>query len=287
MSRRRPLSTATLVVLIGAALLLSAAFVALGQWQLQRRVWKLDLIERVTRNTQAAPVPVPGPAQWAPPALADQAYRRVQLQGRYLDTPSTRVQALTELGSGHWLLSPLHTTQGVTVLVNRGFVPDGAPASEAAAGTAVTVTGLLRLTEPGGGFLRANDPAAGRWFSRDVAAIATAQGLAAPVAPFFVDAQAQPAPPLPAAAAAAWPRPGMTVLSFRNHHLGYALTWFALAALAAAAAALLARSEWRLRQAPSRLNRDDGGNDGTGTTDRDQTPDGRDEHRGLAPPGPP
>ena len=40
------------------------------------------------------------------------------------------------------------------------------------------VTGLLRITEPKGGFLRKNDPAADRWFSRDVQAIAaaTAQG---------------------------------------------------------------------------------------------------------------
>ena len=36
-----------------------------------------------------------------------------------------------------------------------------------------TIEGLLRFTEPGGGFLRDNDPASGRWYSRDVAAIAS------------------------------------------------------------------------------------------------------------------
>ena len=63
------------------------------------------------------------------------------------------------------------------VLVNRGFVPPELRASGHATPLAnepapVAVTGLLRMTEPGGGLLRANDPAADRWYSRDVAAIA-------------------------------------------------------------------------------------------------------------------
>ena len=32
------------------------------------------------------------------------------------------------------------------------------------------------------------------------------------------------------------PVPGLTVVQFRNHHLGYALTWFVLAAMTAGAA---------------------------------------------------
>ena len=33
-----------------------------------------------------------------------------------------RTLAVTELGSGYWVLTPL-ATRGFTVLVNRGFVP--------------------------------------------------------------------------------------------------------------------------------------------------------------------
>jgi surfeit locus 1 family protein len=89
--------------------------------------------------------------------------------------------------------------------------------------------GLLRFSEPGGRLLQANDPAAGRWYSRDVAALAAQQGLTGPVAPYFIDLVATPG------AAPIWPRPGLTVLQFRNDHLVYALTWFALAAIMAAA----------------------------------------------------
>ena len=87
----------------------------------------------------------------------------------------TLVQAVTDYGAGFWVLTPLRTTQGFTVLVNRGFVTPERRAPETRSGAQVggpqTVVGLLRVTEPGGGFLRANDPGAGRWYSRDVAAI--------------------------------------------------------------------------------------------------------------------
>ena len=97
------------------------------------------------------------------------------------------------------------------------------------------VVGLLRLTEPGGGFLRANDAVGGRWYSRDVAAIAAARGLRA-VAPYFVDADA-------AAEPGPQPQGGMTQLSFRNTHLVYALTWFCLALMSAGAGIYLLRGK--------------------------------------------
>ena len=97
-----------------------------------------------------------------------------------------------------------------------------------------TVTGLMRDPEPGGGFLRSNDPAADRWFSRDVAAIARARQLGA-TAPFFIDADDTPNP-------GGYPVGGLTVISFRNNHLSYAVTWFALALLSVAGAVMVLRS---------------------------------------------
>ena len=34
-------------------------FVALGTWQLQRRIWKLELIDTMEQRLSAAPVPLP------------------------------------------------------------------------------------------------------------------------------------------------------------------------------------------------------------------------------------
>lgn len=211
-------------LLAGLCLLLAAGFAALGVWQVERRAWKLALIARVEARVHAPPVAPPPPARWR----GDLAYTRVALTGRFLHDRETAVQAVTERGPGWWIVTPLATNAG-TVLVNRGFVPPERrdPATRRAGQTtgAVTVIGLLREDEPGGGFLRANDPAADRWYSRDVAEIARARRLG-PVAPYFVDADATPNP-------GGWPVGGLTVVAFRNSHLVYALTWFALAALSA------------------------------------------------------
>ena len=211
---------------VGAALLF-AGFVALGVWQLQRLAWKTELIAQVDARVHAAPAPAPGPTQWSSITRQNDQYRRVVLKGTYRHDRETLVQAVTDYGGGFWVLTPLETPR-FTVLVNRGFVPPDKrdPASRAAGNGAgpVTVTGLLRATEPGGGFLRANDPAAGKWYSRDVAAIAAARDLPH-AAPYFIDADK-------AANPGGYPVGGLTVVAFSDNHLVYALTWLALALLA-------------------------------------------------------
>jgi surfeit locus 1 family protein len=214
--------------LLGAlCLLLAAGFFALGVWQIERRAWKLDLIARVEARIHAPATPVPPPSAWASIDAAGYAYRRVKAHGVFLHERETLVQAVTDLGPGWWVLTPFRTDRAL-ILVNRGFVPaerrDPATRTQGSPGGPVTVTGLLRINEPGGGFLRRNDPAADRWYSRDVAAIARARGLTQ-VAPFFFDADATLNP-------GGYPVGGLTVVTFRNSHLVYALTWFALAGLA-------------------------------------------------------
>lgn len=221
-------------MLVLAGLALTGVFLGLGTWQVERRVWKLALIDRVEARIHAEPVPAPGREEWPGLTAASAEYRRVRLTGRFAHDRATLVQALSERGAGFWVLVPLVTDRGFTVLVNRGFVPTEARERSArAAGEPegeVTLTGLLRLSEPGGGFLRRNDPAADRWYSRDVAAIATARGIdgSTAVAPYFVDADAAPNP-------GGLPMGGLTVVAFHNNHLVYALTWYALALMTAGA----------------------------------------------------
>jgi surfeit locus 1 family protein len=202
-------------------------FAGLGIWQLERRAWKLDLIARVNARVHAEPQSLPSRDVWPKINAKDDEYLRVRLQGELLQDKETLVQAVTERGPGWWVMTPMRVAAGV-VLINRGFVPfDRRDVSSRSAGSPegeVTVTGLLRMTEPRGGFLRSNDPATGRWYSRDVAAISRARELTG-AAPFFVDADATPNP-------GGFPIGGLTVVAMRNSHLAYALTWFALAGLA-------------------------------------------------------
>lgn len=204
-------------------------FVSLGVWQVQRMHWKQALIARVDARVGAAPVASPARDAWSTIDAENDEYRRVALTGRFLPVAETRTQAVTAFGAGSWLMAPLRTEAGDIVLVNRGFVPAGERATPPPVGT-VRIEGLLRISEPAGGFLRRNAPAQARWYSRDVAAIARARGLPGDaVAPFFVDAVRAPG-------ASGWPRGGLTVVAFRDSHLSYALTWFGMALLTAVAA---------------------------------------------------
>ncbi len=203
--------------------------------------WKRELIATVDARLAAAPVAPPAFEGWSP----DEAYTRVTVEGVFRHDRETLTQALTEHGAGFWVMTPLETGQG-TVLINRGFVPTDRrdPATRLAGQVAgpVRVSGLLRASEPGGGFLRGNAPEAGRWYSRDVRAIARSRGIEGPVAPYFIDADG-------AANPGGYPVGGLTVVKFRDSHLTYALTWFGLCLLSLGGAVLVWRSRRRERAA--------------------------------------
>lgn len=237
---RGPLALALLGIF---ALALFAGFIALGTWQVHRLAWKQALIARVDARVHAPPVAPPGRAQWPGMSAEQDEYLHVRLSGVFLPDRQTLVWTATDEGSGYWVMTPLRMADGSIVLVNRGFAPaewcgrDGrCPAGPSGE---VTLTGLLRMPETSR-FLRRNDPAHDTWYTRDVAAIAAARGLHG-VAPYFVDADAQPA-------AGKWPEGGKTVISFPNNHLSYLVTWYLLALMVLGASLYVGYDEYRLRR---------------------------------------
>ncbi|RZL57578.1 MAG: SURF1 family protein [Variovorax sp.] len=261
--RRSAAARAARWLCLVVALAVFAGFLALGTWQIQRRTWKLALIERVTQRIGGPPVALPSSDRWSRDDAAENEYRRVRATGIFLNDRETLVQATTDYGSGFWVMTPLETTDGRSVLVNRGFVSparrdrrlrnDGSDAARMPA----DVVGLLRPSQPGGSFLRRNDPQGERWYSRDVQAIAQARGLAG-AAPYFIDAQevdrsgnvvgrSVRGEIVDGTEPARWPVAGLTVIDFHNNHLVYAVTWFALAAMVAAATAYVVREDRKRR----------------------------------------
>lgn len=251
---RRSLSIFARAVLALTGIALFLGFISLGTWQVQRRAWKLDLMERVDQRVHAQPVALPQVTQWPQVDATGYEYLPVQAQGHWLHDKTLLAQALTEDGGGFWVMTPLQTSEGFAVWVNRGFIPNEQrrlwlPSGlefqrELVSSNAVqplTVTGLLRLSEPGGGFLRDNAPEEGRWHARDVAAMTAAASLAQ-AAPYFVDAGL---PGQVQASDVGRPKSGMTVISFHNSHLVYAITWYGLAAMVVLAAWIVLRHERR------------------------------------------
>jgi surfeit locus 1 family protein len=217
-------------------------FAALGHWQIARRAWKHDLIARIDARIHAAPVPAPGPAHWPGVTELDE-YRRVSVTGILLDGQSTLVHASTALGYGYWVMTPLRRADGSVVLINQGYVPatwrGRDPPGSIRADGPVSVTGLLRASQHETWFSK-NEPATGNWHARDVAAIAGSKGFDE-VAPYFIDADADPRAPADA------PTGGLTQVSFPDHHLFYALTWFGLAGLSMMGFSIVWSPRWLAR----------------------------------------
>ena len=241
-------------LLVVLAALVFVTFAALGTWQVTRLFWKLDLIARIEQRVHAKEVTAPLPDQWAKLNAPNDEYRRIRITGIFIAGQDTLVQAVTERGGGFWVLTPLRLAGGAVVMVNRGFIPTEATRTVEPATTDThslsNVTGLLRMTQPGGAFLRQNDPINHRWYSRDVQAIAKAIGLSR-VAPYFVDADASSTPLAEPSENNVYvvPTGGLTVIAFHNNHLVYALTWYALASMVAGAA-------WYFSSAKRRLEHD-------------------------------
>jgi surfeit locus 1 family protein len=244
---RRPRGLFALILMTLFGLCLLVGFIELGNWQVRRLAWKRDLIARVDQRVHAPPAAPPSPDQWPQVTAERDEYRHVQLTGEFLHDRQTLIWAASDQGSGYFVLTPLRTADGSIVLVNRGFAPEDwcGRDGHCAAGPSgpVTVTGLLRLSEPSG-FFRHNDPAHNSWYTRDVPAIAQARGLTR-VAPYFIDLDA---PAASASGTHTWPEGGTRVINFPNSHLSYLITWYLMALLTLVAGAYVGYDEYKLRR---------------------------------------
>lgn len=214
-------------------LLMLACLVGLGVWQLQRRAEKHILIAALTERLAAAPVELPPPGEWAALTPERDEFRRVTLRAQPLPRPHGFVFTSGSplrpdvAGLGVWEFAPVRTAAGQTVVVNLGFVPDGRVAPDPADPEPVTLSGYLRFPEQVTPFTPIPDLMRRTWYLRDSAAMAQTLEWGE-VAPFYLDLEA-PSPP------SGLPQPGPLRVRLRDQHLQYAITWFSLAVVTAAA----------------------------------------------------
>jgi len=205
-----------------ACALLFALLCGLGAWQMERLQWKLALIGTVNSHMAAAPLPLD---QIQAMNRREAQYRRVTLTGRF-DHAHEAFVFTTDAGAPvYHVLTPFIVDDGRTLMVDRGEVPKEKrdPATRAAGNVmgSTVVTGVWRIPDAPGAFTPAPNPAQRIWYSRDLAGIAAVAHLTL-AAPVVIEADATANP-------GGWPRGGQTVVSFRNQHLSYAVTWFGLA----------------------------------------------------------
>ena len=211
-----------------AALAVLAVLVGLGSWQLDRRVWKEQVLETRAQRLTAPAVAYSEIAAATDAALDVAEYRPIRLRGRYRPAGELKLLSRTRDGrAGFHVITPLVADgadgAGAVVLVDRGWVPiDGADALAPLPIDPVEVDGFVRRFETPGRFTPDNDPITGTWFYLDRDQIAAALKVDA-VAPFYV----QRAPG--AAPSDVYPAGGVPDVALRNPHLQYAITWYSLA----------------------------------------------------------
>ncbi len=217
----------------------------LGLWQVERKAWKENLIATLRERVAAAPVALPSPREWNELTQDRSEFRRVTVR---LDFPAReRVYVYTGGSSlrpdvkapGYFVFMPARLPSGEMVVVDVGYVADK-PFSWSAGPR--EITGYMRWPERPSFFIAEHDASAETWFARDHRAMADVKGWGA-VAPFYID-QETPVPP------GGLPRPGTLAPTLPNNHLGYALTWFGLAAGLVGVFGLWLRKQARQRRSP-------------------------------------
>jgi surfeit locus 1 family protein len=203
-----------------------ALLTGLGVWQLQRRLEKHALIAALDDRLTSAPAPLPLSSQWTKLTPEHDEFRRVAFAATFRNGPDARVYTSGSAlrpdvaTQGAFVFAPAAGAGGQMIVVDRGFVPDGATAS-AAPSAPVQLTGYLRFPEKPGWLTPAPDAAKRLWFARDHLAMAQALNWG-DVAPFYIDLEV-PAPP------SGLPKPGPLQVHLKDNHVQYAITWFGLA----------------------------------------------------------
>jgi surfeit locus 1 family protein len=199
--------------------------IGLGTWQVQRLHWKEGLI--AARRAAFHLPPVAPPPNFA--AAQRLEYHPVRASGHFINDREMPVAAIADDGTaGYDIVTPFVLDDGRVLLVERGFVPTDlkTPNSRRAGEIAgpTQVTGPLRLDHGRPSwFTPDNLPPRNAWYFIDLGAMAAAAAPHAKVLPYYVDADATPNP-------GGWPKGGQTAVDLPNHHLSYAITWYALAA---------------------------------------------------------
>ncbi|XP_008299449.1 surfeit locus protein 1 [Stegastes partitus] len=217
-------------------LLIPATTFGLGTWQVKRRQWKMALIDDLRKLTTAEPIPLP----LDPLELNNLEYRRVRVRGTYDHSqelyilprspvdPEKEAREAGQLSSsgetGANVVTPFHCTDlGITILVNRGYVPRQKIRPETRTKGQVEgeveIVGVVRLTEVRKPFVPNNDVERNRWHYRDLEAMSRATGAV----PIFIDADFGSTIP-------GGPVGGQTRVTLRNEHMQYIITWYGLCA---------------------------------------------------------
>ena len=198
----------------------------LGVWQIERREWKRDILDRIATNQAAAPLTFDELVKGDP---LRREYGRVRVSGSFLHDKEFYLAARSLRDKvGLQVVTPLRLGDGTIILFDRGWIPsekkDPARRAEGQLPGNVELTGIVRRSQVKRQFAPDNDPPRNFWFHVDVPLMRQMAGGKPDPAldSFFLEADATANP-------GGVPIGGQTRLDIPNDHLQYAITWFLIA----------------------------------------------------------
>jgi len=213
-SRRSPAGFLTLAVV--SAIFLSS----LGVWQLHRLTWKEALIAERRLAFSVGSIELTDITQ----KLAE--WSRVRLTGHFLHGKSLFVGPRSWRGVPHWrLVTGFELASGGNVLVDRGWSPYSRSKAEIFRPEGVvSIKGIVRYPAPPGPFTPVAPPQGDEWIAIDPLPMVGRLGIPwQQSAPFWINA-------MPMSGDGRYPTADARLILPPNNHLGYAITWFGLAA---------------------------------------------------------
>ncbi|GAB3124852.1 SURF1 family protein [Streptomyces calidiresistens] len=241
------------VLLTLLAVLLIPLMIQAGFWQFHRHEGRVERNDLIAGNLHADPVPMDRLTAPGREAAEEDRYRAVTATGVFDTSGEVAVRQRTdpEGGYGYWVLTPLEQSDGVVVLVNRGWVragetPGELPEMPPPPGGEVTVTGRLMIdetTERTGIRDRSGLP---EGMVMMINSEQRAAELGRPVLGGYLELTGiDPAPAEGTAAPRTLPTPNHTGI---GAHLAYAFQWWLFAAFVPVGWVILFRREVRDRR---------------------------------------
>jgi len=228
--------------LLAAVLIIVPAFFALSRWQLNRLEERRHYNDLVTAQGSATPVPLESlltPGSPTTTVTDTLRWRPVTVTGQYDPSHQLLVRKRPLDGTdGFWVATPLITSTGNVVIVNRGWIKVSGAATQtpevpSAPAGVVTVVGRIQPSQGTDG-QEPSDMPAGQVSDMDVQLIGGHLGT---VYPGYVELISST--PAQDAGLTLLPLPDLT----DGPHLAYAIQWVLFAGVTVAGYVMLARRE--------------------------------------------
>jgi surfeit locus 1 family protein len=202
-------------------------FILLGSWQVKRLVWKKDIINKLEKYLEAEPLEFEN----FPNDFKEILYKKVKVEGRFHHDKEIHLYSggkLAHGSDGYLIFTPLETTEGEFILINRGWVPQVKKdplkrAETLTIGTTMIEGVIIDIRKPHWQTFK-NNIEKNVWLWLDIDTINDTADIA--LLPYYIMQQGNNKT-LPIITK-------FTPSIIRNDHLQYALTWFSLAILSIA-----------------------------------------------------